>query len=530
MKRVSFALLGSLCLLISPLAAADDDDDLARIASEIDRLVTAKWKENDVTPTRNSTDAEFLRRAYLDIAGRIPSVSEVRQFLADKSPDKRSKLIDELVESSAYISNTTVRLRDSMLPEIGSDLQLRFLLPGFDSWLRGKLLNDASYADIVHDILTLKVASNDRMQTFRLAQGQPSPIAFYQAKQIKPENLAAATARTFLGVRIECAQCHDHPFDSWKRNEFWSFAAFFAGLERPNGNQGIFGQIREVRDRREIDIPDTDEVAPVAFLDGTEPTIRYEHGTRKALADWVMSKDNPYFAQAMANRIWQQFFGVGIVDPVDDFGSQNSPSHPEVLSLLATEFAARDFDLKFLTRVITRTKTWQLSSERTHDSQDDPRTFSRMSVRGMRPTQIYNSFAIATGLYQPFQIQQIVAFGARDARSEIFELFSDNATSPNEVQSTILQALSAMNGQGTFQATTLQTGQVLTSIVQYPFKSDDDRVEAMYLATLSRKPNGQELKRLGEYIASGGPDNNKNKAYSDVFWALLNSSEFLFNH
>lgn len=306
-------------------------------------------------------------------------------------------------------------------------------------------------------------------------------------------------------------------------------AAFFAGLERENPEQGVFSPVREVLDRREIDIPNSDQVVPAAFLDGTEPRVRFRDGTRKALADWVTSKDNHYFSQAMANRMWHQFFGLGIVDPVDDFGEANPPSHPKVLDLLAAEFSAHDFDLKFLVRVITRTKTWQLSSERTHDSQAEPRMFARMAVRGMRPTQIYSSFAVATGLFQPFQMQQGIVVGGSDARSEIFDLFSNTAETPNKAETTILQSLAVMNGQGVRQATSDQ-GQVLASVLAYPFASTADRIQTLFLATLSRPAREEELNPLVKYVESGGAGNDEKTALADVYWSLLNSSEFLFNH
>ena len=158
---------------------------------------------------------------------------------------------------------------------------------------------------------------------------QPTPLAFYLAKDVKPENLAASTARLFLGIRLECAQCHNHPFAQWKREQFWSYAAFFAGLGRQNQPDGSPGAIREIYDKRELAIPGASQVVSAAFLDGQEPNWKYRVGPRVTLADWVTAPQNPFFARAAVNRLWAYFFGTGLVDPVDDLGGQNPPSHPE---------------------------------------------------------------------------------------------------------------------------------------------------------------------------------------------------------
>ncbi len=319
------------------------------VAAQIDALVTERWAADKITPAASSDDAEFCRRVHLDLCGRIPPASEVRDFLADIALDKRAKLVDKLLDSPTYIVNYTNVWRAIMLPEASSDETIRFLLPGFEAWLRSRLAENRNLAQIAEELLTLPLGTEaiDNLQQ----PGAPSPLAFYRAKQGKPEEIAGASARMFLGVRIECAQCHNHPFDKWKREEFWSYAAFFkdTGTMQPPATvvekvvETITGN-KPADDKRSIKIPDTDIVVQTRFLGGAEPDWSKISDSRANLAQWVISKDNPYFAKAAVNRVWAHHFGVGIVDPVDDFSANNPASHPEVLDLQAKEFMAHEYD------------------------------------------------------------------------------------------------------------------------------------------------------------------------------------------
>lgn len=509
-----------------------NDREVARVAALIDKHVARQWKQHKVTPAPIAEDAEFLRRVHLDIAGKIPTVSEVRAFLADESADKRRRVVEQLLESPAYITNFSNKWRSALMPEADSDIQVRLLVPGFEAWLRDKLREDAGYDELVREILTLSLEppeANGR-NAFMAATGTASPVAFYQAKQIAPESLAAATARMFLGVRIECAQCHDHPFDDWKQEEFWSFAAFFAGIERRNPEQGVFGGVRELLDRREIAIPDSDKVVQAEFLDGSPPRFRFREGPRTTLAEWVASADNPYFARTAANRLWGHFFGIGLVDPLDDFGPHNPPSHPELLNILAEELAAASFDIKFLIRAITASDTYQRTSRKTHESQSNPRLFARMAVRAMTPEQLYDSLLRAIGRYEPYSPQRGFLIGSGDSRGQFLELFANDRDSPTETQTTILQALAMMNGDYVAGATAVEQSKTLAAVLDYPLLDTEGRIETLFLATFSRPPRAEELGRLSEYVEQSGDDDQQRKALADVFWTLLNSSEFLFNH
>lgn len=503
-------------------------DRVQRLADRIDELVAARWEDAQVTPAPLADDAEYLRRVYLDIAGKIPPTSEVRRFLADTSPHKRREVVEHLLQSSAHLTHFTNKWRSIWMPESTADFQIRYLIPSFEVWLRGRLAEGVTYDQIVREILTLPMTNNSN--GFGMAaDGNATPAAYYQAKQLKPENLAAATSRMFLGIRIECAQCHDHPFDEWKREQFWSFAAFYGGLERETDG-AVIGVIRELFTKKELTIPDTNTVVKPTYLNGQSPVLVFRKSPRSTLADWMTSAQNPYFARAVANRMWAHFFGIGIVDPVDDFSSHNPPSHPELLAKLSSDLAAEGFDIRFLIRAITTSRTYQLTSLRTDPSQDDPRVFARMAVRGLTSEQLVDSLAQAIGRHEPFNPQQAFIFADGSPSSELRDLFTNESSQTLDKPTTILQALALMNGQMVAEATELSQSRTLTAVAEYPLLDTGQRIEALYLATLSRLPREDELARLVSYVDRGGVSQNQKTALGDVFWSLLNSSEFMLNH
>ncbi len=515
---------------------ATPDKDAAALAARIDHFLAAGWEANKVQPAAPASDAEFVRRVYLDLAGRIPAAAEVRQFLDDKRPDKRQQLVEQLLDGPRYVTHFTNVWRSLLLPETTSSFQLQFLAGGFEAWLRAKLQQNTPYDAMVRELLTVPMDGRER-NPFGPQNGAPSPIAFYFAKDVKPENLAAATSRLFLGVKIECAQCHNHPFAEWKREQFWGLAAFFAGLQR-QGRGDFVGAGREAADRRELTIPGTDRVVQAAFLDGQQPKWKYNTSARATLADWMTDKDNPYFARAAVNRMWGYFFGTGIVDPVDEMvGGEHEPSHPELLDELARQFADHNFDLKFLIRAITASQAYQLSSVTTHKSQEDPQQFARMPLRGLSAEQLFDSIAQATGYQESGNGNSRFKFGNQGVRGRFLTQFANSSDKPTEVQTSILQALSMMNGQVTVAATDLERSETLSALLDAPFMDTSERVETLYLVTLARKPTPRELSRMVAYVEGGGAasdtadrDKHSKQALADVFWVLLNSGEFFLNH
>jgi hypothetical protein len=341
----------------------------------------------------------------------------------------------------------------------------------------------------------------------------PSPAGYYTAKEGKPENIASAVARVFLGIRLECAQCHNHPFASWKREQFWSLAAFFAEVP-PNADQETGLTMRRDADavpRRELTIPGTQKVVKASHLDGTAPAWRPRAGTRDILAEWVTGPDNPYFARAVVNRVWARFFGVGLVEPVDDLDGAAGSDLSGLLDELAGQFRASGYKLKYLTRA------YQLSSSAGPADSAAP-LFASMPVRGLSPGQLFDSLTQATGA-EP-----------GDARDRFLELFASRDDRPIEAETTIIQALTMMNGSYIDAATNLATGQVLGAIVLAPFLDTQGRIETLYLATLTRRPRPDEQAIVIAYVERRKTALDQSKAFADIFWAILNGPEFSLNH
>jgi hypothetical protein len=354
-------------------------------------------------------------------------------------------------------------------------------------------------------------------------------VAFYQANEMKPDNLSAATSRLFLGVKIECAQCHDHPFAHWTRKQFWEYTAFFAGIKPQSLNAGVFTPATDDPRVHEIAMPGTEKKIQARFLDGKKPPWKEGVGTRTVLADWMTARDNPFFARAAANRMWEHFLGIGLVDPVDDFRDENPASHPELLDELARQFAANRFDLKYLIRAITASSAYQRSSRQTHATQADFRLFARMAHKGLSPEQIFDSLATATGFRD--LDPNAGRFGNRGGvRVDFLVKFANPVDRRTEHQTSILQALALMNGRFIADATSLDKSEVLAAVIDSPFMDDRQRLDTLYLAALARPMRPAEVDRLVHYVATGGPSRNSRRALADVFWVLLNSSEFILNH
>jgi Protein of unknown function (DUF1549)/Protein of unknown function (DUF1553) len=503
-------------------------DDAQALAARIDEHLAARWATAGVKPAAPADDAEFLRRVYLDLAGRIPSVAEARKFLDDRAPDKRRRLVEQLLDGPDYVNHFTNIWRALLLPEANADPDGQRAGNGFDAWLRKQIADNVGHDRLVRELLTVPFAPG---RSPAAAPEGPAdgatPAGYYLIKDVKPENLAAGTARLFLGIRLECAQCHHHPFARWKREQFWGYAAFFAGIQRQNlGEAGSV--VREVFDRREMKIPGSEQVVPAAFLDGREPRWRFKTSARTTLAEWMTAPDNPFFARAFANRTWAHFFGTGIVEPVDDLEGQSQPSHPELLDELARQFAGHGFDRKFLIRAVTASRAYQLSSRKTDDSQDDARHFARAAVRGLSPRQVADSLALATGWKESEGAQ--TGEGMSSLRAEILSRFADAADQPAEARTSIPQALMLMNGRFTSAVTGPKAGGTFAAVADDRSLDTAGRVETLFLATLSRRPTAQESARLVKYVDEGGPAKDPRRALADVFWALLNSGEFLLNH
>jgi Protein of unknown function (DUF1549)/Protein of unknown function (DUF1553) len=504
--------------------------DAAALAQAIDRALAASWEKEGVTPAPLAGDAEFLRRVSLDVAGRIPPVSDARAFLGSTDPQKRRKLVERLLAGPAYANHMTDIWLELLVPEAKATVLAAFYAGDFQVWLRKQFTEGVGYDKIVRELLTVPAANGQMALNRAGAQDiKPSPFAFIAAKEGKPENLAASTSRTFLGIRLECAQCHNHPFATWKRDEFWGMAAFFAGIERRGNAAGVIFQGTDTPDKYEIEVPGSKRIVQASFLDGREFARNKGIPARAKLADWVTSRDNPYFARAAANRVWFQFFGIGLIDPVDDMSAVVDAAHPELLDLMADQFAAHDFDLKYLIRAITSSRVYQLSSAGSSPSSNVYRLFGRMPVRGLTPEQLYENLIMATGLPREVVPRALVVRN-NSPRGEFIERFASQEERPADRQTSILQALTLMNGRLVDDATSFGRGPTVTAVADSDFLDTKGRIETLYLAALTRFPRPAELERLIPYVESGGPSLDTKKALADVLWSLLASAEFVFNH
>jgi hypothetical protein len=499
------------------------DKDVAALAATIDERIAAAW-DKDVQPAPLADDAEFFRRIHLDLAGRIPSVTEVRDFLDDDRPDKRRLWVERILRTDpddpsyrdAYVEHFTNVWRAWLLSH--TDQQAQFQQPALEAWLRHRLRANVGYDRLVRELLTQPVGGNQGP-----GAGEGSAAVFYQANQFKPENLAGSTARLFLGVKLECAQCHDHPFDKWTRTQFWQYAGFFTDVT-PQGRQG------QRAPRGEIKIPGKDKVVQARFIDGKEPQWKDKTGTRPTLAEWMTAADNPFFARAVVNRLWGYLFGSGLDDPADGSSPESPAAHKELLEELARQFVVHKHDLKFLIRAITASRAYQRTSTVSHPSQKDPRRFARMPLRGLSPEQLFDSLAEATE-YRDNAAADSQAFflgGPQSARRQFLAKFAAQEQK-TDYQTSILQALYLMNNEFIADRTSLKKNRTLATLAEQR-TSTARKVESLYLVVLSRKPRPEESGRFVKYVDSGGSTHDSKKALADVFWVLLNSPEFLLNH
>jgi Protein of unknown function (DUF1553)/Protein of unknown function (DUF1549) len=542
--RTHRLFISSTCLMLlsAGIAHAQPPSDAATLAVKIDQHLAKRWSMANVTPAPGADDAEFVRRVYLDLAGRIPTVAETRSFLADKKTDRRQQLIERLLASPRYSIHFAGVYRALLIPEAGNNFLVRFQQGSFEDWLKLGLKSNAGFDKITRDLLTAPVGNEGALAVFSFNNG-PSPIAFYSAKDFKAESLAAGAARVFLGVRVECAQCHHHPFADWKKEQFWGLAAFFSGINSQRAGDVLI-PAAEMPNKRELTIPGTETVVQAKFLDGKQPDWKESAATptRSVLASWMTSRANPYFARATVNRTWAYFLGTGLVEPIDDMvGAGATASHPELLDLLAREFVEHNFDLKFLIRAITLTDAYQRTSAGTDKAQGEPTHFARMPLRGQTPEQLFDSLVTATGFRSGESKESLLdaISGKSSARAQILSRFTNLTERPTMSQTSILHALTLMNGKIVADATSLEKSETLAALVDAPFLSTADRVETLYFAALSRRPSAKEIDRMTRFVEeavreAGNSDKMRSKAYndaiSDVFWVLLNSSEFALNH
>ncbi len=499
------------------------------LVEKVNSLLANFWQAQGIAPAEPASDAEFLRRVYLDLTGRIPMVSEVYAFLDDTAETRRERLVDDLLSRRDHATHLAAVWRSVLLPE-GVDLNTYGGTNKFDSWLADRFGQNMPYDEIVRQLL--------------LAEGRVSesgPLLFYAALKLNPEEIAAKTSRVFLGTRMECAQCHDHPFDERiGQKDFWGFAAHFAQISRPQGRMEMTSPVLRVHDNDfgEVMLPDTETVIPPHLPDapsranpmGPDPT-GMELSRRQQLVDWLTNQNNDHFARAGVNRVWQQVFGRGLIEPVDDMRPDNPPVCPEVLDLLTRDFAASGFDLRRLLRALVLTDAYQLSSGSPTDEPSQALCFARMNMKNFTADQLFDCIAVATrneGMLGN-TTDGTLARTENMGRQQFIEQFRTAVGDRTDYQAGVPQALTLMHGTVVHGATDLASSGLLKSL-NAPFFTDEQRLDTLFLATLSREPEPAEREKLLTYLQGATDSNERLGILGDVLWALLNSAEFTFIH
>jgi hypothetical protein len=501
--------------------AAPAAGDPQAVASAIDRAIDRRLAEARIPASAQCSDAEFLRRLSLDLTGRIPPARRVSDFLADRRPDRRRRLVDELLASDTY-GRTFGTIWYHLLVAANDDN--RFAIDRkFEDWLARQFNNNRGWDQIVTDMLTAHGRRSDAPATVFWFAHVEGP----RTARVKPGDALGTASQRFLGVRYQCAECHNHPFTGFKQADFWSLAAFLGktevkGASKKNVKQGATPSIRDLpAGTGVIRIPESNgKTASPRFPDGT-PYQADGKSLRSAFARWCTS--NPAFARAAVNRLWGHLFGRGFVDPVDDFREDIAPTHPGLLDLLSREFVASGHDLKHLIRCICLSRAYQRSSDALPGNADDDKLRSHAAVKLMSTDMLFESLSVALG-------REVVSDrrGARNRkqvrgpRVEFLRLFdtADERDFSTEYNHGIPQVLRLMNGIDVSQAPTLQR-------LQKAGGTPDRIVEGLYLAVLSRLPGPAERKKA---VAHVGRASTRALGYADLMWALLNSSEFILNH
>ena len=501
----------------------------------IDGYIFDKLRRFQIVPSGLSTDEEFLRRVCLDVTGTLPPPQRVREFLASQDLQKREKLIEMLLNSPEYTDYWTFRFADLLM------------VKGHYGWTH-----------LAWDWIRKSVALNkpyDRMARESIAaQGYDGPSRLYLGTENKPapvERMVAEKFRVFMGRRLDCAQCHNHPYGRWTQDQFWGLAAFFGRMtntqwffdnvvfDHPQGHEVDFGEIDESLTFREVIHPRGKQKVIPSFPDGRVLPESARDDPRRELAQWMTS--HPDFAEAAVNRMWRHFFGRGIVDPVDDFRLGNPPTHPRLLKALARDFEGHHYDLKHLIRSIVRSRTYQLSSRVNETNRSDRINYSHAQPRSLEAEVLLDAISFATGVPEVFKgsgspLAGTAPPGTRAINlkypasypSRFLEVYGRplrNAIPERSGKANLSQALHMLVGSTYTEKLDREGGRIDRLLKNGA--SDGEIIEELYLATLSRFPTEEEQTGLQKIM---GRRSSRREAFTDLFWALLSSREFVDNH
>lgn len=531
-------LLGgtALLILLSAVGAEARRDEDPHSSAIIDRHLSEYWEEKGIRPSARAGDMEFLRRVCLDLVGEVPTPLEIREFNADNKPDKRRRKIDALLKSSWFAWSWSERMRNYLLgyPRAFDYFTNR---KAFQSWLYKELRRpDARIDGIVHQILVGSGGRDSGAAAFL------SQFLQFQSggTSLRIEQVAGRTATSFLGIRLQCAQCHDHPRGKWTQEDFAGMAAFFTKTSYDmTGFGGTGSGLVDLENPLPVKFEGLQGKLSPKFLDGSKP----ESGDwRGDFADMVTA--SPLFARAFVNRVWAWFSGKGIVDPLDDMNEKRKPAVPGLLDALARDFEAHDYNLRHLARTICNSQAYQLTSKRAGG--DDPRVervFARARIRPLTPEQLFQSISRATDLLKARQDDDAIweLLGGQNRTGETKKYYvvrrwfiemlvktSDEEAASNfsAYSANIQQILHALNKDlPLFAGTKSGTGGRLQSLLEE--KTDEDVVVEIFLSTVSRYPTPRERGRCLTHVKR---TRDRRKAFEEIYWALLNTDEFIFNH
>lgn len=486
----------------------------------VDSLVHEKLHKLRITQSGLCSDEVFLRRIFLDVVGMTPKKEDYDRFVSDKSPDKRSKLIDDLLERKEFTEIWVMKFAELLQIQTDDNQGMSYkstLL--YFNWLKDRIANNMPMDQIVRELLTSTGG------TF------VNPSTNYY--QVERDNLKITenVAQVFMGMRIQCAQCHNHPFDQWTQNDYYSFASFFSQVGRKRGADPRESIIYN-RKSGEINHPVHKKPMPPKFLGGETPELKRGDDRRAILADWLASPENPFFARNLANLVWAHFFGQGIIEPVDDVRVSNPPSNPQLLDELAKKFTAYNYDFKKLVRDVCNSRTYQLTTQTNPTNEGDLRNFARAQLRRLRAEVLLDVITLVTETKNKFQGLPLGAKAIQIADGRVSNYFlSTFGRAKREtvcscevvMEPSLSQALHLLNGDVTNKR--LKQGKVIDKLLKEG-RNSGEIIENLYLRCYSRMPTEAEKANLLASLDQEDPDNG----LMDIFWALLNSKEFVFNH
>jgi hypothetical protein len=495
----------------------------------IDELVYAKQRKLNVRPAPLCTDREFIRRVFLDTIGVLPTPREVEQFATDSRSDKRALLIDSILERPEYADFWTVKFEDwfrnNQLNSQGRSMGI------FKEWLREWLARDQPYDEIVRELLT---SQGDTFQN--PAANFWHPATDFMLKKFDVKKVTPTVSRLFMGIRLECAECHNHPLENFTQDDFYGVSAFFGKLRVKHGT-AEYRRTWFLEDEAELKHPVTKKPVRPKFLGGDTQSVSGDEDPRIAFAEWLTSPDNPYFAQATVNRIWHEYFQAGIVEPFDDFRSTNPPTNRELLHRLGVYFIQSGFRLRVLHRAILNSRTYQLSSH--HSSTDETLErllFARYQPRQLPAETLLDSISQVTGVPHPFRNYprgtRAVEVHVPDSPDYFLVTFGlprrdilcERAKSP-----TLSQALHMINGDTVLEKVQADAN-ILTGHLEAGL-TDDDIITDLYLRAYARVPSDEERMAVNEFVsAEVAAGRSRRRALEGVLWTMLNSMEFKVNH